>query len=123
MTATNPAIVDSSRGRDAVVYTGGAATADNDVILELDVTNVYEILFGCTAGTVDVLASIDGTNFLATPLTVFDFGAVGTDSQLTVANECAAGHVCGIKGAFSTLRFLQKGATAVVNFGLSARGR
>jgi len=37
------------------VYTGGAATADNDVILELDVTNVYEILFGCTAGTVDVL--------------------------------------------------------------------
>lgn len=119
MTATNPTI--AVNGRDAVIYAGGAATADDDVILEIDTSNFDEFLFGCTQGTVDVLASMDGTNYLSTPLTLFDFGAVGADNQLTVSNEAAANHVCGIKGAFARLRFMQKGATAVTAFGLSAK--
>lgn len=123
MSITNPTLLDVTAGRNSIAYTGGDSDNDNDVLFELDSSNLIEVLFGQTGGVTDVYASLDGTNYLATPLTVIDLGQVSASDQMVVANECAAGHICAIRGCYQKLKFLQKGATAVDNFSVVGRGR
>lgn len=93
----------------SVLYTG-TGTNDNDVIFTTgDVSAFNEFTLMSTAGAMDVLVSVDGTNFTTAPLSLADLGATTTAPVLvTAANRAYA-----FAGTFAKIRVLQNGATAV----------
>jgi hypothetical protein len=97
------------------VWSGGGATDDNEVILEIDARGFTEFTLGSVTGSVDVFASLDGTNFLTT--------AVGLINPTDGAPDAAttAQGVFQLRGSFHRLRFVQNGATAVTGFSVVAR--
>jgi len=89
--------------------TGSAGTNDNDVVYTANDVSMYNTHYiECTAGTIDVDVSIDGTNWIA--------AVVGrnivTTGVFTQVNEAASGVCLEIKGKYRKLRVNQKGATA-----------
>lgn len=89
----------------------GSGTADNEIVLQTDDISRYKtFMLASTAGVMDVYGSLDGTTYLAAPLTLIDCGTVSLDPVL----ETAATKIYAIRGVFRKLRVLQKGAVAVV---------
>jgi hypothetical protein len=109
------ASVKSKDSRSADSWSGGASTADNDVILEIDARGYTEFTFGASSGVFDVQASVDGTNFLTTLV------GITNGNTLAAATVTVAAGVFILRGTFAKLRFMQAGATAVAGFGLTAR--
>lgn len=103
----------------AAAYAGGGSTLDNEIILELDTLGYDEIVFGATAGAVDVFGSLDGTNFLADALALEDLTATAPATRVVVS---AAGKSYLIRGGrYAKLRFRQNGDPDVVNFAATLR--
>jgi NADPH:quinone reductase-like Zn-dependent oxidoreductase len=98
-------------------YTG-SGTNDNDVVIQtesIEARRYFELM--STTGAMDVLVSLDGTNYATAPLSLEDRGATTLDPVLVTA----AGRVYRFIGAFVKVRVLQNGATAVANATLNCR--
>lgn len=91
----------------------GSGTNDNDVVIQLDQNaEAYDVfLLMSTAGAMDVFASLDGTNYSTSALSLADLGAISTDPVVVTA----AGRLYGFRGKYQGIRVLQNGATAVEN--------
>lgn len=106
---------------DIVVYSGGSSDNDNEILLTLDASGLSEIIFGHGGtGAVDVFASLDGTTFLTTALSLEDLGDT-TAGMTDYVNVTANNRVYRIKGPYRALRFMQNGANAVTGFALNGR--
>jgi hypothetical protein len=94
----------------------GSGTNNNDVCITFENAesfNTFHVM--STAGAMDVLVSLDGTNYSTAPLALEDQGATSSAPVLvTVANR-----VYGFRGRYKAIRVLQNGATAVENAALS----
>jgi hypothetical protein len=64
-----------------------------------------------TAGAMDVVVSLDGTNFTTAALSLADLGAITSDPVVVTA----ANRLYGFRGKFAAIQVRQNGATAVVN--------
>ena len=88
---------------------GSAGTNDNDVVYTANDVSMYNTHYvECTAGTVDVDVSIDGTNWIAAVVG----RNIATTGVFTQVNEAASGVCLEIIGKYRKLRVNQKGATA-----------
>lgn len=93
----------------------GSGTNDNDVAIQTeDVSEFDTFLLQSTQGAMDVLVSLDGTNYSTAPLSLADLGATSTDPVIVTA----ANRTYGFRGVYRLIRVLQSGATAVVNASL-----
>ena len=97
---------------NALAFTAGVGVNDNDVVIQTeDVSGYREFSLQSTAGAMDVLVSLDGTNYTTAPLSMIDRGATTSDPVIvTAANRSYA-----FFGTFHKLKVLQNGATAVAN--------
>lgn len=87
----------------------GTGVNDNDVLFTTGDMTVYSACtVMSTAGAVDVVVSLDGTNFATSALSLQDFGATTNDPVVVTA----AGRVYGFAGKYRKIRVLQNGATA-----------
>jgi len=95
----------------------GSGVNDNDTVILLqraDPQVVYCLM--STAGAMDVVVSLDGTNFTTAPLSLTDMGATDNLPVLvTVANRLYQFTVPGAQA----IKVLQNGGTAVENATLS----
>lgn len=99
-------------GGTVLRYEEGEGTNDNDVVIQTgDVSAWDSFLLLSTAGAMDVLVSLDGTNYSTVALRLEDMGVAGSTPVLVTA----AGQVYGFRGKFAAIRVLQNGATAVEN--------
>lgn len=90
----------------------GSGTNDNDVVIQTgDVSKYRSFFLMSTAGAMDVLVSIDGTNYTTAPLSLIDLGATTTDPVIVTAANRLYAFPCQAR----FIRVLQNGATAVVN--------
>lgn len=93
-------------------FLGAAGTNDNDVVYTSgDISSYNYHVIECTAGTVDVQISVDGTNWNTTQVAVQlldDVTTGGGIKSLTIAS----GKVGIISGKVKAMRILQNGATA-----------
>lgn len=90
-------------------FTGQAGTNDNDVVYTSpDVSAYNRHYIECTAGTIDVDVSLDGTNWIPAVAGV----SLVTTTPATRVVEAASGVCLEISGKFKKLRVLQKGAVA-----------
>lgn len=107
MTAT--AAIIASVG-NTLSYTGGAGTADNDLLIQTgDVSKYDTFTLQSTGGAVDVAVSLDGTHYSTAPLSLTDMGATtAAPVILTAANRTYM-----FRGKFSKIQVSQNGATAV----------
>ena len=91
---------------------GIAGTGDNAVVMEIvDAERFEEFSLMSTAGAMDVLISLDGTNFTTAPLSLADLGAADTTPVLVTA----ANRLYRFRGTFKAIRVQQNGGTAVAN--------
>lgn len=87
----------------------GSASADNGVLFTSgDLSRFDACVLMSTTGSVDVYASLDGTNYATTALSLEDKGATSLDPVL----QTSALRVYGFVGKFLSVRVLQVGATA-----------
>lgn len=87
----------------------GTASADNAVLFTTgDLSRFDACVIMSTDGAVDVYASLDGTNYSTSALSLEDKGATSLDPVL----QTAADRVYGFVGKFLFIRVLQVGATA-----------
>ncbi len=97
---------------NALRYKAGLGDNDNDVIVQTGDVSMYdEFLLMTTAGAVDVLVSLDGTNYSTAPLSLIDLGATTSDPVLVTA----ANRIYGFYGTYALIRVLQNGATDAAN--------
>ena len=90
-------------------FTGVAGVNDNDVVYTSPDVSAYSYhLIECTAGTIDVDVSVNGTNWIAAVAGV----SLVTTTPGTRVIEAASGVCLEIRGKFKRIRVLQKGATA-----------
>lgn len=94
---------------NALRYIGGVGVNANDVVVQTgDVLGYDTFMVMSTAGAVQVLVSLDGTNYATAPLSMTDLGAtVSTPVIVTAANR-----IYGFRGTFSKIQVTQNGATA-----------
>lgn len=86
----------------------GACTEDNEVLIWTNDVSQYDAcMLMSTTGAVDVLVSLDGTNFSTTHLSLQDFGAADTVPVLVTA----ALRVYGFVGKYRAIKVLENGAT------------
>jgi len=91
-------------------FTGAAGTNDNDLVYTSPDVSVYNTHYiECTAGTVDLEVTLDGTNWNTTPPAVLlhDATAVGT-----YIATIASGKIGILKMKVKKFRIRQNGATA-----------
>lgn len=90
-------------------YVAGTGVNANDVNIQTGDVSAYDtFMLMSTAGAVQVLASLDGTNYATAPLSLDDLGATtSTPVLLTAANR-----VYRFRGSFMKLQVTQNGATA-----------
>lgn len=89
-------------------YSGGIGVNANDVVVQTaDVSRFDTFMLRNTAGAVQVLASLDGTNY-DSALSLDDLGATTSAPVILTA----AGRTYRFKGAFAFLRVTQNGAAA-----------
>jgi hypothetical protein len=92
---------------NVLIYTN-SGTADNDVLILTDDVSRYDTFHVMsTAGTVDVFASLDGTNFATAALSLQDQGAIVSDPVLVTA----ANRIYGFRGKYRKVKVLVNGAT------------
>jgi hypothetical protein len=99
-------------GTQAKEHSGNAllfsntSTLDNEVTIETsDISQFDTFMVHSSAGAVDVFGSLDGSTYVAAPLSLQDMGATTTDPVVVTA----AGRVYGFRGKFRKLRVLQNG--------------
>ena len=97
---------------NGLIFTAGVGVLDNDVVIQTeDVSGYREFSLQSTAGAMDVMVTLDGTNYTTAPLSLIDRGATTSDPVIvTAANRSYAFY-----GPFYKARVLQNGATAVAN--------
>lgn len=107
--ALSPAMAaEQSYGSNFTRYYG-SASADNGILFTTgDLSRFDACVLMSTDGAVDVYASLDGTNFSTSALSLEDKGATSLDPVL----QTAADRVYGFVGKFLFIRVLQVGATA-----------
>lgn len=105
-----------TEGGNSTLYEG-VGVNDNDIVIQTNDISRYNAFFLLsTTGAMDVLVSLDGTNYSSAALSLIDDGATTIDPVLvTVANR-----VYAFRGKFKAIRVLQNGATAVANADLIA---
>lgn len=90
-------------------FTGQAGTNDNDVVYTSPDVSGYNVHYiECTAGTIDVDASLDGTNWIPAIAGV----SLITTTPATRVVEAASGVCLEVRGKFKRIRVVQKGAVA-----------
>lgn len=95
-------------GNNYTRYYGSGAN-DNDILFTTgDLARFDACVLMSTAGTVDVYASLDGTNFSTAALSLEDKGSTSLDPVL----QAAPNRIYGFVGKFAFIRVLQVGATA-----------
>ena len=95
---------------NAQVWSGGIGVNANDVVVQTnDVTRFNEFLLCNTAGAVQVLASLDGTNYMTGPVSMQDLGSASLVTSVIVT---AANRIYRIRGVFALLKVTQNGAAA-----------
>jgi hypothetical protein len=101
-----------------IQYQGIAGVNDNDVVIETgDISHYTMYNLMSTAGAMDVLVTLDGTNYTTAPLSLVDQGAVSATPVIVTAPN----RMYGFSGVFLKIRVLQNGATAVANARLLAQ--
>ena len=99
----------------ALQYSAGVGAGDNEVVVQTgDVSAYDQFLLQSTQGAMDVLVSLDGTNYSTAPLSLIDMGATTSDPVIVTA----ANRTYAFFGTFAGVRVLQNGATAVQNAAL-----
>ncbi len=94
-------------GGQAYSFTGTGTNANDVLVATDDVLQFDSFLLMSTAGAVQVLVSIDGTNYSTAPLSLTDMGAIDNNPVLvTVANR-----IYGFRGKFRFIKVTQNGAT------------
>ncbi len=106
------------RNGDHIEYIGGASTADNEVLLELDARGLTDFYASSTAGAFDMLVSHDGVNYLSSNIAVEDLTATAPATRVVTST---ANKPLWFKGRYRSIKFMQNGATGVTNFCLNAR--
>ena len=95
-----------------LAYTGIAGTGDNAVVIETgDISKYKTFSLSSTGGAMDVFVSVDGSSFLANPLSLEDFSGVGGVPVLVTA----AGGLYQTRAQVRKIRVMQNGGTAVAN--------
>lgn len=93
----------------ADIFTGAGVNA-NDILFTTPNVQQHELFtLMSVTGAVQVLASIDGTNFATAPLALEDAGSAANSTYVLVT---AAARVYKFWGKFTRLRVTQNGATA-----------
>ncbi len=93
-------------------FADGSGTNDNDVVIQTtDVSMYREFSLQATAGAMDVLVSLDGTNYTTAPLSLIDRGATTSDPVIVTA----ADRSYAFFGTFHKIQVLQNGGTAVAD--------
>ena len=91
---------------------GTVGVNDNDVVYTSPDVSAYNVhIIECTAGTVDIQVSVDGTNFNTTHAAVLlhdDVTLAGGVFVVTIAS----GKVGILRGKYRKIKILQNGATA-----------
>jgi hypothetical protein len=92
-------------------FAGGIGVNANDVVVQTkDISRYGEFMLISTAGAMQVLASLDGTNYATAPLSLQDLGSTSLTTSVIVT---AANRVYRLRGTFNFLQITQNGATAV----------
>lgn len=105
----------TSCGTDATLYQDGTGASDNDVIVQTgDVSGFNTFMITSTAGALDILVSLNGTDYSTAALSMTDLGATTTDPVLVTA----ANRLYGFKGTYRKIRVLQNGATPATKVNL-----
>lgn len=96
------------RFRSSIIFTGDC-TEDNEVLITTsNLTGYSSCTIMSTTGAVDVVASLDGTNYSTAPLSLIDMGATDTAPVIvTVALRVYAFPLSGIR----YIRVLENGTT------------
>lgn len=96
----------------ALRFTGGIGVSANDVVIQTnDIAQFDTFLLQSTAGAMQVLVSLDGTNYSTAPLSLTDMGATVSDPVIVTA----ANRTYRFRGTFSKIRVTQNGATGLAN--------
>jgi hypothetical protein len=91
-------------------FSGGVGVNANDVVVQTNDVSKYDTFeLISTAGAMQVLATLDGTNYTTAPISLTDMGATTSDPVIVTA----ANRIYRFRGAFSVLKVTQNGATAV----------
>lgn len=93
---------------NVLVYSAGDSDDDNDVVVQTgSIIHFNTFLLMSTTGVLDVLVTLDGTNYATAPYSLSDLGAASvTPVLLTVAER-----IYGFRGYFAAIRVLQNGGT------------
>lgn len=93
----------------AELYTGTGTNANDVLFTTRNVEHHEMFTLMSTVGAVQVLASVDGTNFATAPLALEDAGATANTTYVLVT---AAARIYKFWGKFTALRVTQNGGTA-----------
>jgi hypothetical protein len=94
---------------EVLTYTN-TSTEDDEVVIQTgDVSRFKTFMLMSVTGAVDVLVSLDGTNYSTAPLSLVDQGATDVSPVLVTA----AARVYGFRGLYKKIKVLQNGATDV----------
>lgn len=101
--------IDTNTGSPTyLAWTGTAGTNDNDVVyLSGDVSDYDACIIECTAGTVDVDVSLDGTNWIVGVAA----RSLKATAQTTFVTSIASGDAIEVAGHYKLIRVLQAGVT------------
>ena len=88
-------------------YTNTTTDDDEVAISTGDVSRFNTFMLLSLTGAVDVLTSLDGTNFATAPQSLVDMGASDAAPVLVTV----AGRVYGFRGKFRKIKVLQNGGT------------
>lgn len=95
--------------RNAAEYVTGAGVNANDVLFTFGTEKFNLFTLMSTAGAVQVLVSLDGTNFSTAPLALEDQGATAVTTYVLLT---APNRVYKFSGKYRVIRVTQNGATA-----------
>lgn len=93
----------------AELFTGAGANANDVLFTTPNVQQHESFTLMSVTGAVQVLASVDGTNFATAPLALEDGGSAANTTYVLVT---AAARIYKFTGKFTRLRVTQNGATA-----------
>jgi hypothetical protein len=94
-------------------YSGGVGVNTGDVVAQPSDVGRFDTFTLCSlTGAMQVFGSLDGTNFMTSPLTLEDLGAASTTGEVYVT-ATAAERLYRFRGTFAKIQVQQNGATAV----------
>lgn len=115
--ATLASVTSSGSGAPTqfMLYSGGIGVNANDVLVQTeDVSNFNTFMIMTTAGAVQALPSLDGTNYATAPVSLTDMGATTSDPVIVTA----ANRIYRFRGTFRKIKITQNGATAATGVAL-----